>query len=65
MFSWVGLVHDLRKPPQKIYDEARQNKQGIHLPELPSLPEIQEGISEGIEELAAAIKPRKPASERT
>ncbi|KXK55617.1 MAG: Fatty acid desaturase [Chlorobi bacterium OLB7] len=65
MLSWVGLVHDLRKPPQKIYDEARQNKHGIHLPELPSLPEIQEGISEGIEELAAAIKPRKPASERT
>jgi stearoyl-CoA desaturase (Delta-9 desaturase) len=29
MLSWVGLVWDLRSPPQRIYDEARQRKERL------------------------------------
>lgn len=38
VLSWFGLVWDLKRPPRKIYDEAKQNKPGALPSEEAAVP---------------------------
>jgi stearoyl-CoA desaturase (delta-9 desaturase) len=53
MFSWVGLVWDLRTPPKKIYDEAARRADARHgrgrIAAASPIPAVDEILTKGLQ----------------